>query len=100
MLGVFLWHPQVQPFLAHQHASISSSSSGSGPTTTAAAAAPQSLPSPQLDFSDSSQVFSMRSTGELLRMYAVLKVRAASSSTHVRASGQAVGQFGQCHLCA
>jgi hypothetical protein len=38
------------------------------------------LPAPQLDFTDSSQVFSMRSTGELLRMYAVLKVRTSNSS--------------------
>lgn len=65
---------QVQPYLVHQHAGISSSSPDRGPSPSTATAAPQTLP-PELDFTDSSQVFSMRSTGELLRMYAVLKVR-------------------------
>ena len=63
---------QVQPFLA-QHAGISTDR-GSHQAPPAAAAVQPSLP-PHLDFSDSSQVFAMRSTGDLLRMYGVLKVR-------------------------
>jgi hypothetical protein len=59
---------QVQPYLGQQHAGISSSS-----TTSNSAAQP---PLQTLDFSDSSQAFANRSTGELLRMYGVLKVRA------------------------
>lgn len=61
---------QVQPCLGQQHAGISSSSTSNSSTSR-----PQP-PLQTLDFSNSSQVFAMRSTGELLRMYGVLKVRA------------------------
>lgn len=73
---------QVQPFLA-QHAGLST---GSGSQAPPAAALQQALP-PHLDFSDSSQVFSTRSTGDLLRMYAVLKVRARCAAAAAAAGG-------------
>jgi hypothetical protein len=52
-----------------QHAGFRSSSRFHAPAQKL-----ETLTPTHLDFTDSSQVFSMRSTGELIRMYAVLQV--------------------------